>query len=66
MNGYCVGAPIRTSPSNYHIHKNVDLPDVVLDGSGILLAPFLRDLLTYEREDVKEALGIFTTTLIIL
>lgn len=37
----------------------VNLPDVVREGKGILLAPFLRDLLTYDREDVKEALGIF-------
>jgi hypothetical protein len=35
--------------------------DVVLEGVGILLAPFLRDLLTYDLEAVKEALGIFTT-----
>lgn len=37
-------------------------PDVVLEGVGILFAPFLRDLLTYDLEAVKEALGIFTTT----
>lgn len=35
------------------------LPEVVLDGVGILLAPFLLDLLTYDLEAVKEALGIF-------
>lgn len=38
-----------------------DSPDVVLEGVGILLAPFLRDLLTYDLEAVKEALGIFTS-----
>lgn len=36
--------------------------DVVLEGVGILFAPFLLDLLTYDLEAVKEALGIFTTT----
>lgn len=45
-----------------YIYILTHLPDVVLDGRGILFAPFLRDLLTYEREDVKEALGIFTST----
>lgn len=34
--------------------------EVVLDGVGILFAPFLLDLLTYDLEAVKEALGIFT------
>lgn len=33
--------------------------EVVLEGVGILLAPFLRDLLTHDLEAVKEALGIF-------
>lgn len=36
-----------------------DLPDVVREGVGIRLAPFRRDLLTYDLEAVKEALGIF-------
>lgn len=35
-------------------------PEVVLDGVGILFAPFLRDLLTYALEVVNEALGIST------
>lgn len=53
-----IGAPIRTSPYAYAYN----LP-VVLDGSGMrLLPPFLRERLTYERVDVKEALGIFTST----
>lgn len=38
---------------------SVYLPDVVLEGVGILFAPFLLDLLTYDLEAVKEALGIF-------
>lgn len=37
----------------------VNLPDdVLVVGNAILLPPFRRDLLTYDR-DVKEALGIF-------
>lgn len=35
----------------------------VLDGSGIRL-PFRRDRLTYDRDDVKEALGIFLCSLL--
>lgn len=35
----------------------------VLDGSGIRL-PFRRDRLTYDRDDVKEALGIFFCSLL--
>ena len=35
-----------------------NLPELVLDGRGILLAPFLRDLLTQERDEVNVALGI--------
>lgn len=46
-----------------HTYTQHNLPDVVLDGVGILLAPFLRDLLTYDREAVNEALGIFPIAL---
>lgn len=36
-------------------------PEVVREGVGILLAPFLRDLRTYDLEAMKDALGIFAT-----
>lgn len=38
--------------------QSSSLPELDRDGSEILLAPFLRDLLTHERDDVKDALGI--------
>lgn len=37
--------------------------EVVLDGVGIRLAPFLRDRRTHDREAVNEALGMLRTAL---
>lgn len=44
--------------------QSSNLPELDRDGSEILLAPFLRDLLTYERDDVKDALGILNFPLL--
>lgn len=40
------------------ITENRFLPELVLDGRGIRLAPFLLERLKYDRDEVNVALGI--------
>lgn len=48
-------------PNGHQKKRANHSPEVVREGVGILLAPFLRDLLTYDLEAMKDALGIFAT-----
>lgn len=56
----CTIDTIKNESGSDLIKRLSHLPEVVLDGVGILFAPFLRDLRTYDREAVNDALGILT------
>ena len=51
----------RQARTRYFLgHRSmICLPEVVLEGNGIRLAPFLLDRLGYDRDVVNDALGIF-------